>query len=85
MDGCVVQRLGLAASWSPCEASLWWTLTTQCLNHAGERDRKCFDFFTLLRVEDEESGSVFDRSIEGIIEARKDLLDVMTGRAIRSS
>lgn len=44
-----------------------------------------FDFFTLLRVEDEESGSVFDRSIEGIIEARKDLLDVMTGRAIRSS
>lgn len=44
-----------------------------------------FDFFTLFRGEDEESGSVFDRSIEGIMEARKDLLDVMTGNAIRSS
>jgi hypothetical protein len=36
------------------------------------------DFFTLLRVEGE-SGSVFDRNMEGIIEARKDLLDVMMG------
>jgi hypothetical protein len=40
-----------------------------------------FDFFTLLR-EEGESGSVFDRNMEGIIEARKDLLDVMMGEVV---
>lgn len=41
-----------------------------------------FDFLTLLRKErEEESGSVFERSIEGIKEALKDLFDVMTGKS----